>query len=65
MPPSYPLKKLNKMQKRVAIWILGTFQISPSLGIEAIVGFIPIYLTFKNLVVKHNLELTHSHNHII
>ena len=41
-PISYHMKILNKMQRRAAIWILGAFKTSPSEGIEAIVGIIPI-----------------------
>ena len=43
-PLSYPLKALGKMQRRVAIWILGVFKISLSKGIEAITDLIPIKL---------------------
>ena len=46
VPLSYPLKELNKIQRRAAIWILGTFQTSPSFGIKAITDLIPIYLHF-------------------
>jgi len=41
---SYLLKALGKMQRRAAIWILGVFKTSPSEGIEAITGLIPIKL---------------------
>ena len=41
-PISYHMKILDKMQRRVAIWILGAFKTSPSEGIEAIAGIIPI-----------------------
>ena len=41
---SYPLKALGKIQRRAAIWILGAFETSPSEGIEAIAGLIPIKL---------------------
>ena len=39
---SYHMKILNKMQKRAAIWILGAFKTSPSEGVKAITGIIPI-----------------------
>jgi len=39
---SYHMKILNKMQRRAVIWILGAFKTSPSEGIEAIAGIIPI-----------------------
>ena len=48
-PLSYPLKILNKMQRRAAIWILGAFKMSPSLGIEVIIGLIPIKLHLQKL----------------
>ena len=39
---SYHMKILNKMQRRAAIWILGAFRTSPTEGVEAIAGIIPI-----------------------
>jgi len=45
----YHLKALGKMQRRVAIWILGAFKTSPSYGIEAIAGLIPIKLHLQKL----------------
>ena len=41
-PMLYHMKLLNKMQRRVAIWILDTFKTSPSEGIEALADIIPI-----------------------
>ena len=38
----YHMKILNKMQRRVAIWILGAFRTSPTESVEAIAGIIPI-----------------------
>jgi len=35
---------------KAALWILGTFHISPTSGIEALAGLIPIQLHFKKLV---------------
>ena len=46
---SYPLKTLGKIQKRAAIWILGAFKTSPSDGIKAIVGLIPIKFHLQKL----------------
>ena len=37
------------MQQRAALWITGAFQISPSLGVEAIAGLVPIHLHLKKL----------------
>jgi len=39
---SYHMKILNKMQRRAAIWILEAFKTSPTEGIEALAGLIPI-----------------------
>ena len=46
---SYPLKVLNKIQRRAAIWILGAFSTSPFFGIKVMVGFIPIYIHLHKL----------------
>ena len=46
---SYPLKKLNKIQRRAAIWILGAFHTLPSFSIEAIADLISIYLHLQKL----------------
>jgi len=63
---SYPLKKLKNIQKRVAIWILGAFQMSPSFGIKAIVGLIPIYLYLCKLSERAQLRAhLFPDNHIL
>jgi len=46
---SYPLKMLGKMQRRAAIWILGTFKMSLSFGVKAIADLIPINLHLQKL----------------
>jgi len=51
---SYHMKLLNKMQRRVAIWILGTFKTSPSEGIEALADIIPIKFYLQKLT-DHSL----------
>ena len=56
-PISYHLKILEKMQKRAAIWILGAFKTSPSFGIEAIVGLIPIKLHLQKLSGRSQLRV--------
>ena len=43
-PLDYPLCVLRKMQQRAALWISGAFQTSPTTGIEAILGLMPIHL---------------------
>jgi len=44
------------MQRRAAIWILGTFRISPTSGIEAIAGFIPIKFHLHKLASRSQLR---------
>ena len=41
---------LAAMQCKAALWILGAFRTSPTGGIEALVGLIPIQLHLKKLV---------------
>ena len=54
------------MQKRASFWILSTFQTLPSLGIEALAGFIPIYLHLQKFNGKSQLRAhTISYNHIL
>jgi len=43
---------LNKMQRRAAIWILGAFKMSPSEGIKAIAGIIPIKFHLQKLAER-------------
>jgi len=52
---TYHLKALGKMQRKVAIWILGAFKISPSYGIEAIAGLVPIKLHLQKLGERSEL----------
>ena len=59
-PLLYSLKMLNKLQRRAAIWILRVFKISPSLGIEAITGSIPINLHLQKLSERSQLYM-HFH----
>jgi len=64
VPMAYHLKALGKMQRRAAIWILGTFKTSPSFSIEAIVGLMPINLYFQKLGERsqlHTCKLPPSH----
>ena len=46
---SYHMKILNKMQRRAVIWILEAFKMSPSEGIKAIAGIIPIKFHLQKL----------------
>ena len=49
------MKILGKMQRRAAIWILGAFKTSPSEGLEAITGLIPIKSHLQKLVGRSQL----------
>jgi len=54
------------MQQRAALWILGMFQTSPTLGIKAISRIIPIHLHLKKLYRRFLLqESSLPSNHII
>ena len=65
-PLLYPLKALSKVQRRVAIWILGAFKTSSSEGIEAIVDLIPIRFHLQKLRGRSQLQaVSLSSNHII
>jgi len=65
-PLLYPLKALGKMQRRAAIWILEVFKTSPTKGIEAITGLIPIKLHLQKLGGRAQLwALSLPSNHII
>jgi len=37
------------MQRKAALWILGAFHTSPTGGIKALAGLIPIHLHLKKL----------------
>ena len=63
---SYPLKALEKIQRRAAIWILGAFKTSPSEGIKTIIDLIPIKLHLQKLRGRVQLRaLSLPLNHII
>jgi len=65
-PLSYPLKILGKMQRRAAIWILGAFRTSPTGGIEAIAGLIPIKFHLYKLTSRSQLcSAALPKNHLI
>jgi len=65
-PLSYSFKAFNKMQRRVAIWILGTFKTSPTEGIETLVGLIPIKSHITKLGGRSQLHtMSLPPNHII
>jgi len=53
---AYLLRKLEKIQYKVAIWILGAFCTFPLLGVKAIAGLIPIYLHLQKLDGRFQLR---------
>jgi len=60
------MKILGKMQRRVAIWILGAFKTSPSEGIEAIAGIIPIRFHLQKIARRSLIRpFKLSTNHIL
>ena len=46
------------MQCKAALWILGAFRTSPTGGIEALAGLIPIHLYLKKLAKRSCLRAT-------
>ena len=46
------MKILNKIQRRAAIWILGAFKTSPTEGIEALAGLIPIRFHLQKIAKR-------------
>ncbi len=66
VPVLYHMKILNKMQRRAAIWILGTFKTSLSEGIETIAGIIPIKYHIQKIAKRSQLCLFKlPNNHIL
>jgi len=58
------MKILGKMQRRAAIWILGAFRTSPTEGLEAITGLIPIKFHLQKLTSRsqlHSAALLENH----
>jgi len=65
-PLLYSLKTLGKMQRRAAIWILRAFKTSPTKGVEAIMGLIPIKAHLQKLGGRSQLHASSlPSNHII
>ena len=55
-PILYHMKILNKMQRRAAIWILGAFKTSPTEGIKAITGLIPIKFHLQKIAKRSLIQ---------
>ena len=65
-PMYYHLNILRKIQWRAALWITGAFRISPTLGVKAIVGLLPIHLYLRKLFGRFLLwQSSLLSNHII
>jgi len=57
-------KQLLAVQHLVALWITGCFQMSPTSGMEALTGLLPMYILLKCLVAHscaHTATLGHSY----
>jgi len=52
---SYHMKILDKMQRRATICILGAFKTSPSAGIKAITGIIPIKFHLQKIAKRSQI----------
>jgi len=55
-PTKAQVSLLATMQRKAALWILGAFRTSPTGGIEALAGLIPIHLHLKKLVKRSCLR---------
>ena len=55
-PTKAQVSLLATMQRKAALWILGAFRTSPTSGIEALAGLIPIYLHLKKLAKRFCLR---------
>ncbi|CAA7265605.1 unnamed protein product [Cyclocybe aegerita] len=45
------MNQLKRMQQKAALWIMGAFRTSPTGGLEALAGLIPIHLVLKKLAM--------------
>ncbi len=43
------MKILGQMQRKAAIWVTGAFRTSPTGGVQAIAGLLPIHLHIRKL----------------
>ncbi len=43
------MKILGQMQRKAAIWVKGAFRTSPTGGVQAIAGLLPIHLHIRKL----------------
>ena len=50
------MKALNKMQRRAAIWMLGTFKTSPLEGLEVLAGLIPVKSHLQKIAKRSQIR---------
>ncbi|CAA7270789.1 unnamed protein product [Cyclocybe aegerita] len=58
------MNQLKRMQRKAALWITGAFRTSPSGGLEALAGLIPVHLMLKKLAMRavyHVATLSDTH----
>ncbi|CAA7271388.1 unnamed protein product [Cyclocybe aegerita] len=46
------MNQLKQMQRKAALWITGAFRTSPTGGLEALAGLIPVHLMLKKLATR-------------
>ncbi|CAA7267776.1 unnamed protein product [Cyclocybe aegerita] len=46
------MNQLKRMQRKAALWITGAFRNSPTGGLEALAGLIPVHLMLKKLATR-------------
>ncbi|CAA7270660.1 unnamed protein product [Cyclocybe aegerita] len=46
------MNQLKRMQRKAALWITGAFRTSPTGGLEALAGLIPVHLMLKKLAMR-------------
>ncbi|CAA7267573.1 unnamed protein product [Cyclocybe aegerita] len=46
------MNQLKRMQRKAALWITGAFRTSPTGGLEALAGLIPVHLMLKKLATR-------------
>ncbi|CAA7264613.1 unnamed protein product [Cyclocybe aegerita] len=59
------MNQLKRMQQKTALWITGAFRTSPTGGLEALAGLIPVHLMLKKLAtcaVYHVATLSDTHS---
>ncbi|CAA7270890.1 unnamed protein product [Cyclocybe aegerita] len=58
------MNQLKRMQRKAALWITGAFRTSPTGGLEALAGLIPVHLMLKKLATRavyHVATLSDTH----